>query len=220
MAHISHANSIVCGRPNVVYGHRHRRDRGQQHDGRRHRRAASSRATSAAAGQSEHEEEERRRAQPRQAGRPAQHEVLEPEVQRAAAALRGDDVEDVAEGVLDQTKSVSSSSTFSGATPRSRAASSTTDDVAAHRRRGQQHRPARSLSSPSELLEVSCPGRGPRAAPAARAAQARTVRLLVDHVASRGSTLSALTSQMSWCAPASRLSTARIAVSIEWSELL
>src|SRR5262249_55230027 len=30
----------------------------------------------------------------------------------------------------------------------------------------------------------------------------------------------ALTSQMSWCAPARRLSAARIAVSIEWSELL
>jgi len=33
-------------------------------------------------------------------------------------------------------------------------------------------------------------------------------------------TLSALTAQMSWCDPVRMLSTARIAVSIEWSELL
>ena len=51
-------------------------------------------------GQRKAEEDERGHPERRQARPPAEQEVLEPEMQRTAAALRRDDVEDVAERVV------------------------------------------------------------------------------------------------------------------------
>ena len=61
------------------------------------RRRARRRTISATAGSARHRKTSDGHAERRQSGPPAEQEVLEPEVQRPAAALRRDDVEDVAE---------------------------------------------------------------------------------------------------------------------------
>ncbi len=93
--------------------HRDRRNGRQQDDARRTAIADQLAPDQRDGRQRQAREDERRDAQRIETGPPTQQEVLEPEVERAAAALRRDDVEDVPEREL-RHRSVSSSSTLSG----------------------------------------------------------------------------------------------------------
>ena len=80
--------------------HRDRRDRGQEHDAGGAAVADQLARDQRDGRQRETRKDERREAQRLETGPPALQEVLEPEVQRPAAALRRDDVEDVPEREL------------------------------------------------------------------------------------------------------------------------
>jgi hypothetical protein len=140
--------------------------------------------------------------------------VLEPEVKRAAATLRGDDVEDPAEGLMrDEERQLLID--VQRRPPDRTPGEKDGDRYGRGCRRNQNDAAGARAELAEPVGNAQLTGARPSRRASSSGGSGATRYGCSSTTWDSWYTLSALTSQMSWWAPASKLSTARIAVSIE-----